>query len=927
MQFGGTPMQVSPASTGLISSSSSLPLSAPVSLEESPRAILSNSDNNSDADSTASSMFAPHPSLNTHTNGMFQNHGNGHASNEQVPSGNHYVSNNQQQQQQQPQPQSPAQQQRLMNQANPSSGSTANGGGSNTSTLIYPALHLQPLNDTFAPKQISLSPPGPQNKVKIGRQTNNKTTPQPSNGYFDSKVLSRAHAEVWSQDGKVYIKDVKSSNGTFINGSRLSLEGQESDIFELHTDDIVEFGIDIVGEDNKTIIHHKVACRAFLVMTAEEALGLRHDFAALYRGGIAGSTLNHHSVGPGAEGGLRRSKLGSTSGGSGYGNAANGNNIMSFDHILHKLQAELQKSRDTASELGHLNTAMSDIGETLGGGLPPMQNPPYQHMVPSLNGEREAQNGGLEQEGGPLSSEMLIKALEEQVRETQRALNMQVDRLTGVEARLEEQDGVKMDVSEMRSQVEEARRELHEAMRLRSLAGRGFATNGGEGGSRSGDADFDDSESVASIDTVMQESEGAVLGNAPLGVDEVESAEVARQLIHYDEDASLDDAEALQKLKHHVGPLAPPDGVPSSPTEREILANQKNEDIVRRLEAIEGQLERALEIGKNLAGQHAEATETVKRLEEKVKTLESERESSTSKLDKKPLSPVKSEGHPDDIGGRIGDDLVASGSILAILEEKWGQWRDAFEGDFEVEKAGLRGEREEIKRIVKMWDSLNSEIEDTLESDAASTLSREEDASSPIPHDTAASSVPSATTTLSSNPTASAASRKRRKKRAAAAAAAAAAAVSSSASGRSPSISSVGLAGNSSRATSDSTARINRELRSLLYTDNYNFLVREEHLRSDDVGQRSAVYSDREESPPHSRSSRGDTEGGNAILDNRRRERTSLTPAINKKRPGGVLGHGADGALPVLTVFGAVAFGMTAWVLSGGKGFHIGAAP
>lgn len=38
---------------------------------------------------------------------------------------------------------------------------------------------------------------------------------------------------------QIYIKDVKSSNGTFINGERLSPEGAESDPFELKTDDIV----------------------------------------------------------------------------------------------------------------------------------------------------------------------------------------------------------------------------------------------------------------------------------------------------------------------------------------------------------------------------------------------------------------------------------------------------------------------------------------------------------------------------------------------------------------------------------------------------------------------------------------------------------------------------------------------------------------
>lgn len=67
-----------------------------------------------------------------------------------------------------------------------------------TSTQPIPALALFPLNDTFIPKYIHLN-----QRVKIGRQTNAKTTPGERNGYFDSKVLSRQHAEVWEEDGKV----------------------------------------------------------------------------------------------------------------------------------------------------------------------------------------------------------------------------------------------------------------------------------------------------------------------------------------------------------------------------------------------------------------------------------------------------------------------------------------------------------------------------------------------------------------------------------------------------------------------------------------------------------------------------------------------------------------------------------------------------
>ena len=63
-----------------------------------------------------------------------------------------------------------------------------------------PALYLYPLNDSFIPKHISLVS---NQRVKIGRQTNAKTVPAERNGYFDSKVLSRQHAEVWEESGKV----------------------------------------------------------------------------------------------------------------------------------------------------------------------------------------------------------------------------------------------------------------------------------------------------------------------------------------------------------------------------------------------------------------------------------------------------------------------------------------------------------------------------------------------------------------------------------------------------------------------------------------------------------------------------------------------------------------------------------------------------
>ena len=124
-----------------------------------------------------------------------------------------------------------------------------------------PVLYLLSLNGTFDRKTIAV--PFAPDSLRIGRQTNQKTIPTATNGFFDSKVLSRQHAEIWAErgSGKIFIRDVKSSNGTFVNGTRLSQENRESEPHELQTADHLELGIDIVSEDQKTVVHHKVAAK------------------------------------------------------------------------------------------------------------------------------------------------------------------------------------------------------------------------------------------------------------------------------------------------------------------------------------------------------------------------------------------------------------------------------------------------------------------------------------------------------------------------------------------------------------------------------------------------------------------------------------------------------------------------------------------
>ncbi|KAJ3293976.1 hypothetical protein HK104_004076 [Borealophlyctis nickersoniae] len=93
--------------------------------------------------------------------------------------------------------------------------------------------------------------------VPIGRQTDGQEPPSNSLR-FPSKVVSRQHAVVIAADGKLFIQDTKSSSGTFLNGQRLSPQGQESPRVELHDGDIIKLGEDC---EVNGVLHQSVAMR------------------------------------------------------------------------------------------------------------------------------------------------------------------------------------------------------------------------------------------------------------------------------------------------------------------------------------------------------------------------------------------------------------------------------------------------------------------------------------------------------------------------------------------------------------------------------------------------------------------------------------------------------------------------------------------
>jgi len=92
---------------------------------------------------------------------------------------------------------------------------------------------------------------------KIGRQVSKEIapgapipipeTPNPLDVWFISKVVSRVHAEFSIKEGVIYIRDVGSSSGTFLNKMRLSPTTKESKPFVVKEGDIIQFGVDYKG--------------------------------------------------------------------------------------------------------------------------------------------------------------------------------------------------------------------------------------------------------------------------------------------------------------------------------------------------------------------------------------------------------------------------------------------------------------------------------------------------------------------------------------------------------------------------------------------------------------------------------------------------------------------------------------------------------
>ncbi|KAL1921528.1 uncharacterized protein VTP21DRAFT_11244 [Calcarisporiella thermophila] len=106
--------------------------------------------------------------------------------------------------------------------------------------------------------------------LRVGRFTERSRSP--THVAFRSKVVSRGHAEIWTEGGKFYIRDTKSSSGTFLNHTRLSPPGVQSQPFLLRDGDVIQLGVDYQGGRDE--IYRCVKMRVELNRDAREEASL-----------------------------------------------------------------------------------------------------------------------------------------------------------------------------------------------------------------------------------------------------------------------------------------------------------------------------------------------------------------------------------------------------------------------------------------------------------------------------------------------------------------------------------------------------------------------------------------------------------------------------------------------------------------------------
>uniref|UniRef100_A0A0K2V9X4 Putative LOC100881837 [Megachile rotundata] n=1 Tax=Lepeophtheirus salmonis TaxID=72036 RepID=A0A0K2V9X4_LEPSM len=117
--------------------------------------------------------------------------------------------------------------------------------------------------------------------AKIGR-SHKEGIAASNNGYFDCKVLSRQHAIILNEEGRFYIFDTGSSNGSFVNNIRLSKAGEESKPTEIFSGDILRFGSDVIDK-SRQVTQKSIVVKIRLYNPDGSEYGSRPSSSRLFR--------------------------------------------------------------------------------------------------------------------------------------------------------------------------------------------------------------------------------------------------------------------------------------------------------------------------------------------------------------------------------------------------------------------------------------------------------------------------------------------------------------------------------------------------------------------------------------------------------------------------------------------------------------------
>lgn len=235
-----------------------------------------------------------------------------------------------------------------------------------------------------------------------------------------------------------------------------------------------------------------------------------------------------------------------------------------------------------------------------------------------------------------------IAALQTQLQTTQSILVSHKDRIRQLETMLEEHDAIKDEVLGMRHQLEESKKEI---------------------------------ESLVSRNAPTHETEAP---DNDEGQHETGSVEVLLE-------GKPDDGDITDSV---FGPEMAKSGSQQSSKRREDALAAQTESLTARLDHLTGQLEEAIQLSSTLQTEHAEATSTVKILEERIQTLEG------------------------DVAKRVADD---NGQAGRAAEERWEAWRSKFEESWRREREGWDLERERLRGVVREWEEASRRAQEEEE--------------------------------------------------------------------------------------------------------------------------------------------------------------------------------------------------------------------